>query len=136
MSYMPDASMIHTTSGGCAEPLGDSRRVIGSTLVNRFQGIVIEKETLGPTQRAVSIDVSKVTGLDPVYIANIGVTDKQSVEFEKRYEDNIVGDFSPDRRKIRFVCSIAGTSPFIGLKMVLANKTNVYRPTFEQVIKW
>ena len=134
MSYMPDASLIHSTSSGCEEPLGDSVRVIGSTLVTRFQGMLIEKDACGEGRIAVSLDVSGVAGLEPVYIAKADVTGRESVECEHDSGEIKLTAFSSDRRRATLVCKVSGPNPVIKLKVVLANRANSHRPVFEPAV--
>lgn len=136
LSYLPDASLIHTTSAGCGEPLFAT----GGTLVCCFRGFVIEAKKTGVSRGSVSVDTSDLTGIEAVYLANLSIIDKNSIEFENCNPDNsafafALTSYSPDRRKIKIDYKVTGPAPFIKLKIVLANKVNNHRPAFEPVIK-
>ena len=134
MSYLSDASLVHTTSGGCREPLGDSERVIGGTLINRFQGMRTETTGRGEGRTAVSLDVSGVAGLTPVYIADAVVAGSEAVAFGQGDETIAATEFSADRRRACFVCRTTGPGARLRLRVVLANKANGYRPVFEPTV--
>jgi len=143
MSYMPDASLIHTTSAGQGTiPHALLMKLAnGGTFVHRFRGFVIDTGTHSRGARGtLSVDTSEATSLDPVYIANCLVTDKNSIEFDNCNSGDPLAllvlppEYSPDRRKIRINYRVTGRAPFIKLKITLANKANSHRPTFEPVI--
>jgi hypothetical protein len=132
MSYMPDASLIHTTSAGSSDPPAANR----GTLVCRFRGFIIEIDKYGPSRGEVVIDTSDLLGIEPVYIGNASVADKNSIEFENHNSNAFaLTNYSPDRRKLRIDYKVTGSSPSMILRITLANRANSYRPVFETAIK-
>ena len=132
MSYLPDASLVHTTSAGLDEP----RLADGGTLICRFRGFDIEVKRQCSAEGAVSLDVSDVVGLEPVYIGNCSFADKNDVEFPNCNGDMFaLSHYANDRRKITIPYRIKGQSPRLGLRVTLANRSNGYRPAFQLPIE-
>ena len=131
MSYMPDASLVHTTSAGIGEP----RLATGGTLISRFRGFDIDIQRQSSSGGTVCLDVSETVGLDPVYIGNCAITDKNDVEFPDCHGDHfILSHYTSDRRKITIPYRVRGKSPRLELRVTLANRSNGYRPTFQPKI--
>jgi len=132
MSYLPDASLVHTTSAGLDEP----RLADGGTLICRFRGFDIQVHKQSPAEGAVSLDVSDVVGLEPVYIGSCSFADKNDVEFPNCNGDMFaLSHYASDRRKITIPYRIKGQSPRLELRVTLANRSNGYRPAFQPRIE-
>ena len=128
MSYLPDASLVHTTSAGTREP----RLADGGTLICRFLGFDIGVNRQSSAEGTVSLDVSGVVGLEPVYIGNCSLAEKKDIEFPNCNGDIFaLSHYTSDRRKITIPYRIKGENPRLGLRVTLANRSNSYRPSFE-----
>lgn len=128
MSYLPDASLVHTTSAGCGEP----RLADGGTLIGRFRGFDIEVSRQSSSEGTVCLDVSEVVGLEPVYIGNCSIVEKNDIEFPSCNGDHFaLSHYASDRRKITIPYRMKGKSPRLGLQVTLANRSNAHRPVFE-----
>ena len=131
MSYMPDASLIHTTScGWTLPPLAN-----GGSFVTGFRGFNIRIDERALDNGTVSIDALDLVGTEPVYIANVVIKDKKAMDFgTSPFDLYALTDYSPDRREIKIDYKITGPSPSMTLRITLANRVNSYRPSFEPVI--
>ena len=131
MSYLPDASLVHTTSTGWT---GDLVTDFGS-IINVFRGLAIDVETSGDGAGTVTVDVSDVVGIDPVYLGNVMVAEQRDLEVNDGHPSTVaLGDYSADRVRMVFTCKITGPAPFLQLAVTLANHRDSHRPTFTPTV--
>ncbi len=131
MYYGPDGSLVHITSQGWQLGKDGTYRhpSPGGFALCIFKGIDISLDTPGK----VTIDVSTITKLEKVFISKISVIDSKGVEMPeettKRYS------YSSDLTKVSFPYKKTSDNAFIKLEIILANKSNGYRPIFTPTIK-
>ena len=125
MSYLSDASLIHTTSTGGGTLLPDT-----GSFVTRFRGITSTFQESTSSEGVLCVDVSDVVALEPIYIANIEIVESQSLHLQGG-DRAFVTEFTSDRQSVRIPVVIEGKSPSIRLRIALANRCNGYRPFFE-----
>ena len=95
----------------------------------RFEGFKIEGHKPGDDgQGTISIDVSNITRIDDLYISKISVEQSNEVWMPNEYTDRYI--YSADRRRVSFPYKLTGPKAFIQPKIVLANRSNPYRPVF------
>ncbi len=131
MNYKPDGSLVHMTSQGWQ--LGKDGTYKhpnpGGYALCVFKGINISFDKPG----FITVDVSTITKLEDVFIGKILVTQSTGVkmpdETTKRYS------YSDDLTKVSFPYKKTGDNAFIQLEIVLANKSNSYRPVFRPRIE-
>lgn len=131
MYYKPDGSLIHITSQGWQ--LGKDGTYEhpspGGFALCTFKGIDISLDTPGK----VTVDASTITKLEKVFISKVSVIESEGVEMPeettKRYS------YSQDLTKVIFPYKKTGDNAFIKLEIVLANKSNGYRPVFTPTIE-
>ena len=131
MSYLPDASLVHTTSTGWT---GDLVTDSGS-IINVFRGLKIDVERSNGTTGTVSIDASDVVGIDPVYLGNVTGEERRDLEINDGRPDALaLGNYSADRVRVVFTYKISGPDPFLQLAVTLANHRNSHRPIFTPTV--
>lgn len=142
MDYAPDGSLIHLTSEGLAHNVRFTREghvsldppPYGGFFLGRFQGFNIQGQVAGADgQGTISIDVSKITKIDDLYISKISVEQSNDVALPNEYTDRYI--FSADRKRVSFDYKLLGPNAYIQPKIVLANKNNPHRPIFCPRIK-
>jgi len=127
MSYAPDGSLVHITSQGFH---GENERKPepGGFALCKFKGIDIKNDS-----GIISIDVSTIAKIEDVFVAKISVTESAGVKMQdettKRYT------FSKDMSQVYFSYEKTAKEAYIQLEIVLANKTNNYRPVFNPRIE-
>lgn len=126
MGYAPDGSLVHITSQGWQLGKDGTYRhpSPGGFALCTFKGIDISFDKPG----IVTVDVSTMAKLEDVFIGKISVTESSGVkmpdETTKRYS------YSSDLTQVSFPYKKTDEGAFIQLEIVLANKSNGYRPVF------
>ena len=137
MCYAPDGNLIHLTSEGLANNVRWTSEghvsldppPYGGFFLCRFEGFKIEGHKPGNNgEGTISIDVSKITKINDVYISNISVEQSNGLWMPNEYTDRYI--HSLDRKRVSFPYKLTGPKAFIQPKIVLANRTNSHRPIF------
>ena len=143
MYYASDGTLIHITSEGLVHDVRWTSEghvsldppPYGGFLLCRFEGFSIEGDKPGNDgQGTISIDISRVTKIDDVYISNISIEQSDGVWMPNEYTDRYI--YSADRRRVSFPYKLTGPKAFIEPKIVLANRSNAYRPVFRPRINF
>ena len=123
MAYKPDGSLVHITSQGWH---GDNERKPspGGFAMCAFKGIDVSLDTDG----MVTVDVSTIAKLEDVYIGKISVTESEGVEIPNKYTKRY--RYSANSSRVSFPYKKTAKKAFIQLEIVLANRSNGYRPVF------
>ena len=125
MSYAPDGSLFHLTSEGWA-----GNPPTGGFYLARFQGFTIncEEDNRQQDRGVITIDISTITRIEEVYIAKISISDSIGIEMldeaRERYQ------FSTDFSSVSFSYRKTAASAYFCPCIVLANRSNAYRPVF------
>jgi hypothetical protein len=124
MVYAPDGSLVHITSQGWngEAPLYGKP---GGYALCRFKGIDVSVDPSG----IVTVDVSPIAKVEAVFIGKISVTDSEGV---KLVDETVRSySYSADYTRVSFTYEKSEKSGCIDLEVVLANRSNGYRPTFK-----
>ena len=132
MWYLPDASLVHTTSTGwTANPEIDY-----GSIINVFRGLLIGVESSDDEIKTITVDASDVVGIDPIFLANVTVKEQRDIEILPALPRNrALGEYNADRTRMSFPCRVTGDEPFCQLAVTLGNHENSHRPTFTPTVR-
>jgi len=134
MDYASDGTLVHLTSEGCIGGKLDSEGHVsldpppkGGYALCCFEGITVRNEKSGDSG-TITIDISTITRIEKLFLARITIVEREGIETEDENEN--LHKRSADGTQVSFAYKKVGPTPFVCVKVVLANTTNPYRPIF------